>query len=174
MLLAILIVLFLVSGITTRINAEDNFENNLFENIEQTDEGYLISHKDMILLAEYIEELHATIDELDSELEDYKIQLEEERNLADRVIESKDETIALQEQQIEEYQAVLQIQEEQIALYEEIVDEYKSISEKHLERIRELERTDWRRNIRSALVGTGLTSTLILIALVLSLSTTSL
>lgn len=151
------------------ISAEEiSDEHQLFDNIEQTDEGFLITHEDMILLANYIEDLHLENERLQSQLDEYKLQLETERDLASRIIDSKDETIDLLERQITEYQTITEIQEEQIDKYEDIIDEYKSISEKHMERIIELERSNWRRDIRSGLIGSGITSTVLLIAIALA------
>ena len=165
-------ILFPAENLMRTAKAEEVNDDVPLENIEEVEEGYLITHGDMIHLANYIEELHTEIDNLESELmqtesdlELYKSQLEEERKLADQIIESQEETIELQENQINDLHAVIESQERQIDNYEDIIEEYESISEKHLERIRELEDRQWRRDIRSGLIGAGVTSTIALIAI---------
>lgn len=51
-------------------------ENDTFENIEQTEEGYLLTGEQIIKLANYIEELKAENEKLEIKLEEAEKQLE--------------------------------------------------------------------------------------------------
>ena len=95
MLLMMLLVLLTIASPNVKANVP-------FANIEKTNGGYLLSDENIIALANYIQELQNENVRLQSVVDALNKSLQEERTIAEKLLDEKDYVIDLQVRQIDD------------------------------------------------------------------------
>src|SRR5690554_3572013 len=109
LILTILMTLLIISIISFPIMAAEPDENNPpMQNLKKVDGGFFISEENIIKLANYIQDLQDENARLQAMVDRLNNALQEEREAVQLLINEKDNIIALQQEQIEDYKELYQ------------------------------------------------------------------